>query len=325
MRSILPLDPATYRRHAIHGEGRTWAETNCYSDVVVELLHGLGHEPSAALAFTLTTDFDVDQWTFFKFRAEDIERLYGLGIHEMAPWKPLAEHLEEQVAAGRPVLVELDSYFLPDTAGTAYKLAHVKSTVAVNAIDRAEHRLGYFHNQGYHELHGQDFLDVLQVEGLVHPRMLPPYIEFVKPLPGRRALRGAELLEASLERLRHHLAARPPVNPFVPFKAKFEADFPGLLTADIEHFHAYSFATFRQYGACFELVATYLGWLAAQGVAVPPAAIAAFDEISRSTKAFQFQLARAMARKRALDLAPLGESGRRWDEGMSALVEAFGR
>lgn len=324
MRRIAPLDPATYRRHPIHGEGRTWAETNCYSDVIIELLHGLGYEPTAALAFTLTTDFDVDQWTFFKFRPEDLEQLFGLGVHELAPWKPLVEHLEENVAAGRPVLVELDSFFLPDTVGTAYKLAHVKSTVAINAIDVAERRLGYFHNQGYHELSGQDFLDVFQVEGLVHPRMLPPYIEFLKPVPGGRALQGAALVDASVERLVHHLRRRPPVNPFVPFKARFEQDFPGLLTADIEHFHAYSFATFRQYGACFELVATYLGWLSAQGVAVPAAAPAAFDEISRSTKAFQFQLARAMARKRPLDLAPLDESARRWDEGMTALIGAFG-
>jgi hypothetical protein len=323
VRSVVPLDPATYRRHAIHGEGRTWAETNCYSDVIVELLHGLGHEPIAALAFCLTTDFDVDQWTFFKFRGEELERFYGLALHELAPWKPLVEHLEENVAAGRPVLVELDSYFLPDTVGTAYQLAHVKSTVAVNAIDLAERRLGYFHNQGYHELSGQDFLDVFQVEGLVHPRMLPPYIEFCKPVPGVRALRGAELVAASVESLRHHLARRPPANPFVPFKAKFEADFPGLLAAEIETFHAYSFATFRQYGACFELVATYLGWLAEQGQPVPAEAIAAFDTISRSTKAFQFQLARAMARRRPLDLAPLDETARRWEEGMSALDKAF--
>jgi hypothetical protein len=71
MARILDLDPATYERHLIHGEGRTWAETNCYTDVVVELLHGLGFEPIAALPFTLTIDLDVDQWTFFKFHPGD--------------------------------------------------------------------------------------------------------------------------------------------------------------------------------------------------------------------------------------------------------------
>ena len=35
---IAPLDPATYQRHALHGEGRTWGETNCYTDILIELL-----------------------------------------------------------------------------------------------------------------------------------------------------------------------------------------------------------------------------------------------------------------------------------------------
>lgn len=323
MPQIAPLDPASYRRHAIHGEGRIWAETNCYSDVIIELLHGLGYEPTAALAFTLTIDFDVDQWTFFKFPHADIEALYGLGIHELAPWRPLVDHVAEQVAAGRPVLVELDSYFLPDTAGTAYKLAHVKSTVAVNHIDVAERRMGYFHNQGYHSLQGQDFLDIFQVEGLVHPRMLPPYIEFVKPVPGGRALRGAELVEGSVRLLRKHLAAAPPENPFIAFKAKFQADMPWLLQSDIEVFHAYSFATLRQYGANFELAATYLGWLGAQGVVGTTDAMEAFGEIARATKTLQFQLARSMMRKRALDLASLDEMASLWNDGMMSLRRSF--
>jgi hypothetical protein len=51
-------------------------------------------------------------------------------VQELAIWKPLAAHIEEQVARGRPVLVELDYYFLPDTAGTAYRRLHWKSTAA---------------------------------------------------------------------------------------------------------------------------------------------------------------------------------------------------
>ena len=180
MPKILPLDAATYTRHALHRGDRAWTETNCYTDVIIELLHGMGFEPLAAMAFTLSIDFDVDQWTFFKFHPADLEELYAVGLHELAPWRPLVVHVEENVAAGRPVVVELDSFFLPDTAGAAYKLAHVKSTVAVNEIDVEQRRLGYFHNQSYHHLSGQDFGDIFQTEGLVHARMLPPYIEFVK-------------------------------------------------------------------------------------------------------------------------------------------------
>lgn len=324
MPRVVELDPATYVRHRTHRGDRTWAETNCYTDVVIELLHGLGHEPLAAMPFTLSIDFDVDQWTFFKFHPADIEALYGLGFHELAPWLPLVQHLEDNVAAGRPVLVELDSFFLPDTVGAAYRLAHVKSTVAVVDLDRDARRMGYFHNQGFHRLDGQDFVDVLQVDGLVHPRMLPPYIEFVKPLPRGRALTGPALVEGSLRALRRELGRLPPVNPFEPFRRKFEADLPWLSTADIEVFHAYSFATLRQYGASYELGATYLEWLAEEGVADTRPAAAAFLAISQQTKTMQFQLARAMARRRPIDLAPLDGMARLWDEGAAHLVRTFG-
>ncbi len=323
MPQILALDPSTYRRHAIHAEGRVWAETNCYSDVVIELWHALGHEPTAALPFTLAIDYDIDHWTFFKPPHADLAALFGLAVVELAPWRSLAETVEEQVAAGRPVLVELDSYYLPDTEGTAYRRAHVKTTVGVNRIETAERRLGYFHNQGYHYLEGQDFDDLFQTGGLAHPRMLPPYIELVKPVPGATALRGPALVEGSLALLGAHLRALP-TNPFLRFKERFGRDATWLCTAEIEVFHAYSFVSLRQYGACYELAATYLRWLAGQGVAVPEAATAALDEIAVSTKAFQFQLARAMARKRAIDLAPLDENAARWEHAMGALVPRFG-
>ena len=50
---VFPLDPRGYQRHAIHAEERQWAETNCYVDVWVELLHAWGFDPIAALPFTL--------------------------------------------------------------------------------------------------------------------------------------------------------------------------------------------------------------------------------------------------------------------------------
>jgi hypothetical protein len=324
MPRIVELDPATYQRHLIHGGERTWAETNCYTDVVIELLHGLGFEPRAALAFTLTIDLDVDQWTFFKFPHADIEELFALSIHELAPWRPLVEHVEEQVAAGRPVLVELDSFFLPDTAGTAYRIAHVKSTVAVNEIDAAAERMGYFHNQGYHALSGADFREVFQTTGLVHDRMLPPYIEFVKRLPRAAPLTGSALLEASLGQLTRQLRRIPERNPFGAFQEKLAADMDWLLSSDIEVFHAYSFATLRQYGACFELAGTYLRWLSEEGVAGLERATAAFEEISSTTKALQFRLARAMARRRPLPLESFAQLGVLWEQGMDDLLSRSG-
>src|SRR5208283_4522097 len=104
----------------------------------------------------------------------------------------------------RSVLVELDSFFLPDTAGTAYRREHVKSTVAVVEIDVANRHLGYFHGQGYYYLSGDDFANVFRLEATSSPAMLPPYVEIVK----RRmqgALAGQALVRASAKLLHRHL------------------------------------------------------------------------------------------------------------------------
>lgn len=323
MKQVKSLSPANYQRHLIHGADRTWAETNCYVDVLIELLHGLGFEPRAALPFTLGIDFEGDQWSFFKFPHEDLFALYGIEIQEFNPWRSLVEHVDMQVSLGRPVLVEMDSYFLPDTAGTAYKIAHVKSTIAVNAIDIENRYLGYFHGQSYYELMGEDFINLFQLNGLAHERMLPPYIEYVKFRESYCAPRAEALLEASIVLLKKHLGLIPMVNPFVKFKAAFERDFEWLLTQEIDLFHLYSFATLRQYGACYELVETYFKWLAQQGQMGLDPVIDAFSSISTSTKAFQFQLARSMARKRPIDLAPLDEMATAWQKAMSILIDLY--
>jgi hypothetical protein len=320
---VRELDPKTYERHLIHGEGRAWAETNCYVDVLIELLHGLGFEPIAALPFTLRIDFEGDQWTFFKFPHADILELYALDINELNPWRSLVHHVDEQVELGRPVLVELDSYFLPDTHGTAYKIAHVKSTVAVNEIDIDALHMGYFHGQGYYHLGGDDFRDIFQLDGLVHERMLPPYIEYVKFVDRPVPAPGPELLEASLACLRTHLGLLPKKNPFLTFKDRFQQDLEWLMGKPIETFHQYSFATLRQYGACFELVETYLRWLALGGEAGLEDAIESFRSISATAKAFQFQLARAMARRRELALAPLDQMAELWQRGLDPVVERY--
>jgi hypothetical protein len=318
---IAAIDAATYRRHAIHGDNRIWAETNCYTDLMVELLHGLGHEPLAVLPYTLAIDFEGDQWTFFKPPHGDLQELYGIDVQELAIWRPLVDHVRDQVALGRPVLVELDSYFLPDTAGTAYKLAHVKTAVGVNEIDVESRHLGYFHNNGYFTLGGDDFREIFQLDGAPHDRMLPPFAEIAKV---DREFVAPDLTQASLALLWKHVARVPRTNPFEPFKRKFALDLEGLLKADIAQFHNYSFANLRQYGACFELGETYLGWLGERGIEGLERPRAALAEIARTAKAFQFQLARSMARGKPLDLSPLDAMGAHWDTAMSELYSRFG-
>ena len=323
-RRVRPLEAATYERHPIHGDNRLWAETNCYTDLLIEMVHGFGFDPVAMLPCTLGIDFEGDQWTFFKPSHADLYQFYGIDIQELLIWRPVVDHLVEMVERGNPVMVELDSYYLPDTAGTAYKLVRTKSTVGVNEIDVERRFMGYFHNRSYYELRGDDFRDVLMLEGLAHERMLPPFSEFWKWRAGYTPPRGHALVEASLQSLKRNLTRIPGGNPFDRFRERFAADLEWLLKADMERFHAYSFATLRQYGSNFELAETYVRWLAASGIAGLDDVAGDFHFISEATKALQFQLARSMARKKPLDLAPLGAMGERWAQGMGALQARFG-
>jgi hypothetical protein len=315
---VFLADPESHQRHLIHTRERDWAETNCYVDVLIELLHGWGFEPLAALPFTLAIDFEGDQWTFFKFPHSDLRELFGLDIQELAVWRPLVAHIEEQVSLGRPVLVELDSYYLPDTAGTAYQREHVKSTVAIIDIDVAGQRVGYYHGQGFYHLSGDDFSKVFRITGPNGPEMLPPYFEFVKRRTNA-ALTGTDLVEKSLSLLRRQLEVLPEANPFEKFKPRFAADLDWLAQSPLEVFHQYSFATLRQFGACYELAAAYLQWLHAHEVPGLEQPAAAFARLSTSAKSMQFQLARAMMRKKPLDLTPVDDMAAVWSSAMDHL------
>ena len=315
---VAAVDRAGYKRHAIHGPDRVWAETNCYTDLVVEMLHALGHDPCAMLPYTLAIDFEGDQWTFFKPPDADLADLYGLDIQELAIWRPVLDHVVEQVSWGRIVMVELDAIHLPDTEGLTYRRAHQKTTVGVNEIDPDAGRMAYFHNQGYFELAGDDFRAIFTFD------RLPPFAEIVKRLPGAAPPHGEDLVEASLEKLKRQLARAPRENPFPRFEARLAMDLGHLMGADLERFHKYSFATLRQYGACFELAHTYLEWLAAHRIAGLEVASAALSRIAQSAKVFQFQLARSMTRGKPLDLAPLHEMAAQWDVALALLGSRFG-
>ncbi len=180
MISLLGLDPATYVPHEIHRGERSYTETNCYSDVLIELLHARGDEPLAAMAFVVRMDFEGDQWTFFKPPPDDVEALFGVDIHEMQPWRALPTQIAEQLDAGRTLIVELDSWYLPDTQSTAYRTEHVKSSAVMEAIDVDAKRLRYFHNASLYELDGEDYDGVFRLGRAFSDDVLPPYTELVR-------------------------------------------------------------------------------------------------------------------------------------------------
>jgi uncharacterized protein DUF1839 len=319
------LDPATRERHPLHRDDRSWPESNCYVDLWIELLHTAGLEPLAALPFTFAVDIEGDQWTFFKFPPADLYALYGVDVIELNIWRPLLAHVEEQLALGRPSIVEVDAFYLPDTLGTCHHTEHVKTSIAVQSLDAAARRLGYFHNAGYYELEGTDFTGVFRLEEhLADSPHLPPYVEVVK-LAARPPVAGSSLVAASLDLLGRHLARRPQTNPFRRYAAQFPTDLESLAGEPLTRFHGYAFATFRQCGAAFELGGAYLRWLQAHGESGLDQIAAGCDVIATTAKMLQLKTARFVSANRSFDSTTMLDTmAGAWDETMMGLTERYG-
>jgi hypothetical protein len=319
---LAALTPETHSPHPLHDAERIWPETNCYIDLWIETLHALGLDPEAMLGFTLTQDFEGDQFTFFKVPLEDLETLYGIRAQELAIYEPAERHVATQIARGRLCLVEMDSYFLPDTPGVSYRLEHGKTTVAITALDVGARTMTYFHNGGLFALEGEDFDGVFQRGD--HAQALPflPYTEFAK-FPAKAPAPDARRAEA-LRLLKVHYDRRPAANPFAAYAESFAADIEALAERPFDAFHKYAFNTLRQAGANFELAATHLDWLAQDGAFAGPADAA--REIATTCKSLQFQLARALARKKFDKLGEgLQPAAAAWDRMMSDLGPALAR
>ncbi len=320
MISLLPIEAASYRASPLHRPDRVWVETNCYADLWIEFLHALELDGAPALAFTLSVDFEGDQWQSFKFPLDELRDLYGIDVAEMHSWRGLEHHIEEQLAMGRVLTAEADAWHLPDSPDS-YHLEHVKTTILANMIDRENRRLGYFHNAGYFELEGDDFAGLFG-HGLNRPEMLPTYIELVK-LDRMRALDDPELLETAREHVRMHLALRPATNPVLRYRKRLEQDLEWLTAEGLATFHKYAFATVRQFGSATELAGSLCEWLAAQGEPTAEAQLH-FRETAEAAKTAQFKLARLVS-GRSTDIEPALDSMEQgWDAAMRALVEHYG-
>jgi len=323
---VVAVDATSFRPHPLHATERTWTETNCYVDLWIELLHALGLDPLAAAAFTLSTDFEGDQWTFFKFPPEDLRALFGLEVAEFNVWRPVLDHAVEQLELGRLMIIEADAWFLPDTQGVSYQLAHTKTALVPNSIDRARRHLGYFHNAGYFELDGDDFDGVFRLGPYDDPVALPPYIETIRLDRLRRD--PARLVDGAVALTRAHLARRPLDDPMCRFEQRLAHDVAWLESQDIETFHLYAFGTCRQCGAAAELAASFVDWLgqhdSGSGSGDLVAVAEAFRTVATTAKALQFSLARA-SRGRNVDLhGPFEEMGLAYRTAMNGLVVRYG-
>lgn len=322
-RALLPIDAKSYQPHALHRGERAWLETNCYVDLWIEVAHAFGRDPHAALPFTVALDFEGDQWLFFKQPTGDLAELYGFEVQELNIWRDLLDHTVEQVQRDRLVLIEVDAYHLPDTAGVSYRSAHSKTTIGVQAIDPAARTLGYFHNAGYFELAGDDFDALFGRARAQREDALPPYTEFVK-IDRSHALSPDGLRARSIALLERHLTRRPRQNPVTRFRARFAQDLEWLADRPPETFHQYAFSTLRQLGACYELASSYTRWLAEGGEGGLDAATAAFETLATQAKTLQFKAARAVMLKRSVDFAPLFDPMESaWETALGALERAY--
>ncbi len=313
MTVLTGADPAGYRPHVLHGSDRTYVETNCYTDIIVELLHARGLEPLAAMGFTLAIDFEGDQWTFFKPPPEDLEALFGVDIHEMQPYRPLPEQIEEQLACGRTMIVELDAFYLPDTAATSYRSDHVKTSAAMEGIDRDGARLRYFHNAALYELDGEDYDAVFRLGMDLPGDVLPPYTELVRFDRRSAPLEGEALRSEARKLLRRQLDRCPATNPFERFGQHLASELPRLLEGDPQRYHDYVFATLRMAGSAFEVCGAHLAWVLGDEGAD---AIEAMNGIVDGCKVLSFKL----ARRRAFDPSEAIETlARSWQAAVDAL------
>lgn len=313
------LDPAHYRRHALHGDDALWPEKNCYIDLWIELVHALGGDPHAMLGVCLPIDFEGDQWTFFKPSHDELRHLYGLDVQELTLWRPLLDHALEHLGAGKLISVEADAFWLPDTAGTDYRHKHTKTTIVLAEVDLDAQRLLYFHNAGCYELGGEDFARTFRLQEAPDPAYLPLFAELVRS--DRRMIRPlADLQALSRARLPELLARLPADNPVQRFEARFAADLPGLRARGLDHYHAWAFASTRQLGAAFELASRWVAWWAPAEDPAAAEAVAAFALIGQAAKTLILKGARAVVNPKPADLGSLfGPMAEAWERGTTAL------
>ena len=279
--------------------------------------------PWRPAAFTLSTDFEGDQWTFFKFPPEDLRALFGLEVAELNVWRPVLDHVDEQLELGRLLTIEVDAWFLPDTQGVSYRLAHVKTAMVPNFIDPARRQLGYFHNAGYFELEGDDFDGVFRLGPHADPIALPPYIETIRLDRIRRD--PSDLVAGAMALTKAHLARRPADDPMARFGQRLERDAAWLETRTSRP------STCTPSGRAGSAVPapswrhrSWTGWprttLPATGFDDLVVVADAFRRVATAAKALQFNLARR-SRGRTVDLrGSFGEMSEAYHCAMDGLV-----
>ena len=155
------------------------------------------------------------------------------------------------------------------------------------------------------------------------PHRLPFFAEFARLDRVERRNPG-DLASRSALLLRRHMTRRPEENPFRRFRPRFEKDLQWLQGEGLPTYHAYAFATVRQFGANFELAAAYTKWLSENARVDLGEAAEAFEGISGGAKALILKGARAVSSKKTVDFGPMFEQlESAWDRAMGILASRY--
>lgn len=303
------LSPEGFVQHTVHREDSVWSNTNCYLDVWIELLHGLGRRPEPLFAVAVAADTQVEQFEFLKVDHRDLEEVHGIRVGEYDIWSSLLEQVQTQMGAGNLLIIEADAHWLPDTRGVSYGIEHTKTSIIPVHVDPAQQHLVYLHNEGLHELRGADFDYVLgprRAEGIVPA----PYVELLR-LDRLTPANDDDARAHTVRLLRHHARRAPEHNPAESLMDVVRSRFPWLQDHGMEGYHALCFETTRQLGVVAMLAAQAIRFAA---VAELEPAAAAWERVSSEAKALQFQLAR-VAR---------GRSSKTMEAAMNSIVSAWG-
>jgi hypothetical protein len=300
---------------------RLWPQGAGALDPWLSLLAALRLDVHAVLGHVLAIDWLDDQWSEPRPPAEDLRRLHGLEPHALTLWRPLADHLHEQLGAGRLVMLEADAWWLPDTDGQDYRRQHRRSPLIVNDFDATQRRLGYFHHDGYFHLQDEDF-DGLMQAGLQGDGSLAPSATVIE-------LRG--LVRRPPETLRHlarqllerHLERIPTRHPLRRWQRRSQAELDALVRQrDVEGCRRWLDCGIARLGASAELAAIHLRWLSGEdsGSAHLLQAADALRQLAVLARAAQLKAQRAVQQGQPVDLTALSERmARHWSRAMALL------
>ena len=247
-------------------------------------------------------DFEGDHFTFSKFPSEDLNLLYSVRVQELAIYDSLEGHLATQIERGRMPIVEVDGFFLPDTRGTSYRrdAPRRRRSPSTCSIRPARRRRLFSQRRILFPRVATDYDGLLIDAGRRRRRPCYPYADFVKF--GCHDDVG-DLRAAARALLCKHVGERPTANPVAAFRSRIGEQAYAIAQKSpecvsrirVQH-AAPARRQFRTAGEPSRLARRRHEPLRRRRARVPSA-------LSSGAKSFQFQLARAIARKRFDGLA----------------------